>query len=212
MEKYNFYNNPKKNKELALETINSSWGFCAKASFIFCLLNTIVIAGVICLAIFLNMWYVTVAAALIGAYFLTIFHFGWEKFIVNYTNKLKAGYSDLFAGFGKQSFKLFLLMIKKLFSIILMLILFIVPGVRLWLKWNFAGYVLSENENMSAGDICRVSSRLTKNNLKRICKLYFSFTAWFLLCLVTAGIALIWILPYFSITRVIMYNDFKTDY
>ena len=51
---------------------------------------------------------------------------------------------------------------------------------------------------MSAGEVLKESSRLMKGYKWQLIRLYFSYIGWFLLGMVTFGIAIIYISPYIT--------------
>lgn len=63
--------------------------------------------------------------------------------------------------------------------------LFIVPGIMKYYEYMFVPYVLADHPMMSAMDVMKYSSNLTKGHKMELFKLDLSFIGWFLLQIVT---------------------------
>lgn len=66
---------------------------------------------------------------------------------------------------------------------------------------------LAENPDMGFLEVIKTLWAKTKNQNLRLIKLFFSFTGWWLLCIVTNGIAAIWIIPYWNFARAEFYKE-----
>lgn len=68
---------------------------------------------------------------------------------------------------------------------------------------------VKENRYQGPLGVIRESKRLMKNHLGQLFLLYLSFIGWFLLVIVTFGIAYIYVLPYIVTTRAIYYEHLR---
>ena len=85
----------------------------------------------------------------------------------------------------------------------------IVPGIIKGYAYSATYYLLRENPDMTAMDALRESQRLMNGNKMRLFCLDLSFLGWYLLSIVTFGIALIWVMPYHEAARAAFYEDIK---
>ncbi|RKP44104.1 DUF975 family protein [Cohnella endophytica] len=102
----------------------------------------------------------------------------------------------LFSGFEKfvPTFLLYLLM--SIFTFLWMLLL-IVPGIIAALRYSQAYYILRDNPDIGAMEAIRRSKALMDGNKGRLFILGLTFIGWFILGIITAGIGLLWIAPYY---------------
>ncbi len=79
--------------------------------------------------------------------------------------------------------------------------------VILLLSWSMTGFLLLDNPNFTVLQAIRRSRQLMKRNKWRYFLLLLSFLGWALLSILSLGIALLWIGPYYTQTRVSFYLD-----
>lgn len=120
----------------------------------------------------------------------------------------KAG--DAFAGFGDfwAAFKVGFL--TKLFTFLWSLLL-VIPGIIKMFAYSMSMYVLAENKGMSASECIDRSKKLTDGHKMDLFVLSLSFIGWLLLCSITFGIALVYVLPYMEATFANAYHYLKTE-
>jgi len=70
-------------------------------------------------------------------------------------------------------------------------------------------YILAENPHMKAREALNESKKIMHGHKWEFFVLNLSFILWILLCMVTMGIALIYVLPYMEATFVNFYNSIK---
>lgn len=212
MEKYNFYTDLKSVKEQARENMSSSWGYFAMMCLMFLVMCLVVIGIAVTLSLLYPFWYVIIPLSVISLWFLAILVFGWQTFCFNMANKMKADTKDLFSGFGRKTFRLFKLLFIKLIAFAFALVLLIFPAIRLYLEWNFSSYLLIDNSKIKAFESLKKSKKLLGDNKMRLFKFLLSFTGLFILGIASAGIGLLWVLPYFEVSKIIFYEDLKTEF
>lgn len=88
-------------------------------------------------------------------------------------------------------------------------LLLIVPGIIKGIAYSFTSYIIFENPNLGAQRALKLSMALTDGHKGEIFVLYLSFIWWFLLGMVTFGIAYIYILPYMATTYSVYYEKLK---
>ena len=85
----------------------------------------------------------------------------------------------------------------------------VVPGVILSLSYSMTDYVLADNPGISGWEAMKKSQELMKGHKFDYVILAFSFIGWFMLVAITFGIAGLYVLPYFEVTKANFYNDIK---
>lgn len=111
----------------------------------------------------------------------------------------KVVFSELFDGFAYfwGAFKINFLV--SLFTLLWSL-LFIVPGIIKAYSYSMAMYIYSENRNMGALEAINKSKEIMEGHKMDLFILELSFAGWFLLGVITFGIALIYFIPYAETT------------
>lgn len=92
---------------------------------------------------------------------------------------------------------------------ILLLCLFIIPGIIFSLSAFFAYQIISDNPDMSAWDAIKVSRKMVRGNRGELFVLALSFIPWILLTAVTLGIASIYVVPYMMTVNALYYENFR---
>ncbi len=88
-------------------------------------------------------------------------------------------------------------------------LLFVIPGIIKSISYSMAPCILAENKGKPALECLRESKALTKGHKGELFVLGLSFLGWILLCVVTFGLASIWVDPYRKATFVNAYYSFK---
>lgn len=115
---------------------------------------------------------------------------------------------EVFDGFEKldRSLGVVFLTIIKTF---LWSLLFIIPGIIAEYRYAMAYYIILERPELGVNEAIKESSRMMKGHKWDFFVLQLSFILWSLLVVVTLGLALLWVLPYLSLTFVAFYNRIK---
>ena len=116
--------------------------------------------------------------------------------------------AKLFKGFNMmgKSIALFLLMIIFIW---LWSLLLIIPGIIKSYSYSMAFYILAENPDMTAREALNESKLIMDGHKWELFVLQLSFILWILLCVVTCGIAMIYVLPYMQLTYTNFYHNIK---
>ncbi len=77
---------------------------------------------------------------------------------------------------------------------------------------EFLPFVLADNNNMGAFKLIRSFWKRTSPYNYKMIKLWFSFILWWVLCVITLGIALLWVLPYWTLTKAEFYKRLFKEY
>lgn len=117
-------------------------------------------------------------------------------------------------GLFKKSFdatflkKLVIYVLRELF-IILLCILFIIPGIIYNYSTYFAFQLMNEYPNLKPTEAFKLSRKIVRGNRSELFWLDFSFIGWFFLCAITCGIASIYVIPYYLTTQALYYENFR---
>lgn len=114
--------------------------------------------------------------------------------------------SDLFARFGNGNYgNVFTTMLVMDVRIFLWSLLFVIPGIIKSYEYFFIPYILAENPTISYTRAFEISRDMTDGIKFRIFVLSLSFFGWYLLSLITLGLASFFINPYVEATMAELY-------
>ena len=117
----------------------------------------------------------------------------------------------LFAGFKKnQWLRISACILWRDLICICWGLLLIVPGVIKSYEYKFVPYILEEHPLMSAADVMKYSSNLTKGHKMELFKLDLSFLGWFILQILTLEmVGFFYAGPYFYQSQALAYSQIK---
>lgn len=86
----------------------------------------------------------------------------------------------------------------------------LIPAIIAWFRYDMTFYVLAEDANIRPKAAIDKSKALMRGNKGKLFKLYFSFIGWGLLSALTAGIGLLWLIPYVGVSTGAFYEDIQS--
>ena len=113
--------------------------------------------------------------------------------------------SDIFARFDQLK-TVIVVKILTLLRVLFGYILFIIPGIIATYSCSMAYFVLADNPDMTASEALRESRRIMKGHKWELFCLELSFIGWIILSVLTFGIGLIWLVPYFNAAHAAFYR------
>lgn len=130
-------------------------------------------------------------------------------------NKFRAG--DMFRfvftkTFDSNYFDKLLLSLLKSFLMFLLFCLFIVPGIIFCYKYYFAETIMADNPGIGVKEAMKRSKQMTEGHKGELFALDLSFIGWGFLCLITFGIASIYVIPYVQTVKALYYENFRIRY
>lgn len=130
-------------------------------------------------------------------------------------NKFKTG--DMFKyvftkTFDKNYFDKFLLSLVKSILTVVLLCLFIVPGVIFYYRYYFAETIMADNPGIGVREAMKRSKQMTDGHKGELFALDLSFIGWALLFPLTLGIISIYFIPYASTVKALYYENFRIRY
>lgn len=93
----------------------------------------------------------------------------------------------------------------------LWMLLLIIPGIIKGYSYALTPYLLKDHPELKFNAAIEESMRLMSGNKMRLFILDLTYIGWFLLCIVTFGIAMLWVNPYWCTARAAFYEDLMSD-
>lgn len=133
---------------------------------------------------------------------------GLTVFSLSLARKQESNVSQVFSGFNDFLRALVTYLLMILF-ISLWTLLLIIPGIIAAFAYSQVFYILAEDKNIKPMDALRKSKEMMKGHKADLFFLGLRFLGWFLLSILTLGIGLLWVMPYFQITMALFYDKIK---
>ena len=155
------------------------------------------IAGVLCLVGFIISVFIGGAAEV-----------GLVNYFIKNTDS-KPAFAEAFSGFKsnyKRNTGAILLMGIK---IALWSFVFVIPGIIKSFQYAMIPYILADNAEITTKEAFKKSKEMMKGNKWRLFKLNFSFIGWILLCFLTFGIGVFFLMPYINAANAEFYVELK---
>ena len=90
-------------------------------------------------------------------------------------------------------------------------LLFLIPGIIMSFSYAMTPYILEEHPEIGAWEASTRSKEIMTGHRFDLFWLYLSFIGWALLCILTFGIGLFWLIPYMSASEIGFYEDLKAE-
>lgn len=180
-------------RNIAWHALSGNWGF---------MIGALLLAGLICGAVSsIPAVGILASAAINGP-----ISYGLAVISIGLIRKEYLKISSLFDGFN-NFIETFLLYLLNIIFIALWSLLFIIPGIIKAFAYSMSTYILADNPNMTQKEARKYSEKLMEGNKFRLFCLYCSFIGWYFLCILTCGILLILVVPYFQASIAAFYDD-----
>ena len=191
----------------ALKSLTGKWGIAIGAWFVFFILTEFQIG-----------WEWTgndggnykVALKIVGLIIAGPLSLGYTTLILLISRNQKPDFAILFSGFKRFVISFAAYLLTSIF-IILWLLLLIIPGIIACLRYSQTFYILSEDENIGPLEAISKSKEMMVGNKWKLFCLYCRFIGWFILCIITLGLAGLYVGPYISQSCANFYNDLIND-
>lgn len=113
---------------------------------------------------------------------------------------------DMFRGF-KSFLKSFVLNLLMIIFTLLWSLLLIIPGIIAALRYSMAYYIMMDNPELSAFEALSQSKRMMVGHKFELFRFWVSYLGWFLLGVITLGLAFLWVNPYYETAKANFYLD-----
>lgn len=173
--------------------LSGKWGMAVVATLVYG-----VISGVLSFIPFVS-WIATLLVSLPLAYGFTVMLFNVVRGSDVKLDTMGEGFKDYGRILGTM-------LLSSVYQFLWMLLL-IVPGIIKGYSYALTPYLLKDHPELKFNAAIEESMRLMSGNKMRLFLLDLSFIGWFLLGLITFGIAFLWITPYWNTARAAFYED-----
>jgi uncharacterized membrane protein len=133
---------------------------------------------------------------------------GMAEFYLNIARGRSVAFGQIFEGFKRFGIALATYLLMMLF-ILLWALLLIVPGILAALSYSLTWYVMTDDAALGPLEAMNRSKAMMYGHRWKLTCLGFRFFGWFLLCVLTLGIGLLWLLPYVGASMAHFYEDIK---
>lgn len=126
----------------------------------------------------------------------------WAVVFLGITNKSRLPlFDDLLVGFKGDNFlRNFIAYLRYAIFTFLWSLLFVIPGIIKSIAYSQMFYFLAEDDEMDAAEAQSKSMEVMEGHKWEYFMLLLSFIPWYLLGMITFGIAFIWVVPYINTT------------
>lgn len=173
--------------------LSGKWGMAVVATLVYG-----VISGVLSFIPFVS-WIATLLVSLPLAYGFTIM-------LLNVVRGSDVQLDTMGEGFKNYGRILGTMLLSSVYQFLWALLL-IVPGIIKGYSYALTPYLLKDHPELKFNAAIEESMRLMSGNKMRLFLLDLSFIGWFLLGLITFGIAFLWVTPYWNTARAAFYED-----
>lgn len=177
--------------------LSGKWGMAVVATLVYG-----VISGVLSFIPFVS-WIATLLVSLPLAYGFTIM-------LLNVVRGSDVQLDTMGEGFKDYGRILGTMLLSSVYQFLWMLLL-IIPGIIKGYSYALTPYLLKDHPELKFNAAIEESMRLMSGNKMRLFLLDLSFIGWFLLGIITFGIAFLWITPYWNTARAAFYEDLMSD-
>lgn len=134
--------------------------------------------------------------------------FGSASFSLAISRGREATFELSFSGFNYYGKALATYLLMVLY-VLLWTLLLIIPGIIAILSYSMVFYVLADNPSLTPREALRISKRMMVGYKWKLFGLMLLFILLILLCILTLGIGLLWLIPYTNVTMAKFYDDIR---
>ena len=91
-------------------------------------------------------------------------------------------------------------------------LLLIIPGLIKMYSYSMTPYILVDNPDLSANQAINMSRKMMKGHKFDLFFLHLSFIGWGVLAILTAGVGLLWLIPYMNTAQAAFYQEIKKEH
>lgn len=132
--------------------------------------------------------------------------FGVTYVYVQFSYGQSAQVGDAFKGFSYFG-NTFLLYLLRAIFVALWSLLLVVPGIMKAYSYAMATYLMVQEPSISAQDALKKSEQCMKGHRMEMFMLVLSFFGWWMLCIVTFGVATLFVAPYLNETLILFFQQ-----
>lgn len=136
--------------------------------------------------------------------------YGVAFFYLNILREDEARVESMFQGFKRFLDTLLAYLFISIFTFLWFLLL-IIPGIIAGLSYSMTYYILIDHPELTPLEAIRLSKEIMVGHKGELFVLGLSFIGWFFLGLITFGIGLLYVIPYFNATLAEFYLSIKGE-
>ena len=136
---------------------------------------------------------------------------GMAIFVLSISRNQDTRFELIFEGFNNFANALGTFLLALLF-IILWSLLLVIPGIIAAHSYALTFFIVADDKNIKANDAINLSKKMMDGYKWKLFCLMCRFIGWGLLCLLTAGIGFLWLIPYMYVSFAKFYDDVRTSY
>lgn len=192
------------------DCMRGSWKAASATTFIFAIFMLVLIAAAVVPSIFVAWWF-SIPFGVLTIFMFGIFHYGYTEFSLHLARQESPSPKLLFSGFSRKLGQILKVETKRIILLLMWLVIFVVPFFVKAAAYSMATLLMVDRGEKSATAL-KESKHIMTLNYGRYFKYIFSNFFWFLLVLISGGIALIWVAPKFAVGKAIFYENLKTEF
>lgn len=154
--------------------------------------------------------FIPVIGPIISFVIMPAFALSLVNFFIKLTKNEEVAIGDVFSGFNKTGRALLMNIFVSIFTFLWSLLL-VIPGIIKAYAYSMSYYILAENPELTANQCITRSKEMMQGHKWDLFVLDLSFFWWYLLVLITFGLAAIYVAPYRSAAVANFYNSIKGD-
>ncbi|MBO5263019.1 MAG: DUF975 family protein [Bacteroidaceae bacterium] len=182
--------------------LNGNWGKAAVVTFVYIVLSAVIST------LESTLW----NASLFTYLFIIPVAYSYNVlFLDNLRTGKELEVKSIFDGFNDYTRVLGTYLLVYIYTILWTLLL-IIPGIIKSLSYSMVPFVLKDNPELSFNAAIERSMAMMEGHKWEYFCLILTFIGWFLLIIITAGIASLWVTPYMSATFANYYEAVKAEY
>ena len=152
----------------------------------------------------------TIIVSSVLSLFESVFMFGYAKYVLEFVRgKKDMDWKEVITYSLKHFGLFFLVSLLVAFNIAIGSILLVVPGIIAEMGLIFYQEVAVDNTDLGVIGVLKKCWSITNGHKMDLFVFTLSFIGWFLLVGITAGIAIIYVMPYFMVTFVLAYEKLR---
>ena len=182
--------------------LNGNWGKAAVVTFVYIALSAVIST------LESSLW----SGSLFTYLFIIPAAYSYNVlFLDNLRTGKELEVKSIFEGFNDYTRVLGTYLLVYIYTILWTLLL-IIPGIIKSLSYSMVPFVLKDNPELSFNAAIERSMAMMEGHKWEYFCLILTFIGWFLLLIITAGIASLWVTPYMSATFANYYEAVKAEY
>lgn len=183
-------------KDRALASLKGKWGTGALATLVY----LIVAVGVS----FIPM------VSMVSQLVTIPLGWGFSVLFLSIARQQQVGVGNLFDGFSDYGRVFFTQLLVGIYTFLWALLL-IVPGIIKGYSYALTPYILRDEPELKYNAAIERSMQMMQGHKMELFLLHLSFLGWWLLCILTLGIGLLWLSPYQSTTQAHFYEVLRAE-